>query len=169
MEGLENLHWQTIAEQQLTFCNGRSAHDWLFWVSRPFETVFQSILGRLPKKGRKRRGRIDESKNVQTNPTRTYYKSRRPLPYFNPNCRPPRQWKFTQHHRTTRPPHHPTTPSAHEKEALRMRQACVNVPCRPLAKYLYSGITYHWYLGWLGSAMVLGKLPVPERPSNLAD
>ena len=31
----------------------------------PFETVFQSILGRLPKRGRKRRERIiDESKNV---------------------------------------------------------------------------------------------------------
>ena len=34
----------------------------LFWVSRPFETVFQSISGRLPERGRKRRGRIDESK-----------------------------------------------------------------------------------------------------------
>ena len=28
---------------------------WLFWVSRPFETVFQSISGRLPKRGRNRR------------------------------------------------------------------------------------------------------------------
>ena len=26
-----------------------------------------------------------------------------PLPYCNPNCRTPRHWKFTQHHRTTRP------------------------------------------------------------------
>ena len=25
------------------------------------------------------------------------------------------------------------------------------------------------YWGWLGGAMVLGKLPVPERPSNMAD
>ena len=48
---------------------------------------------------------IDESKNVQTTPTRTYYKRSRPLPYCNPNCRTPRHWKFTQHHRTTRPPH----------------------------------------------------------------
>ena len=32
------------------------------------ETVFQSISGRLPKSGRKRRERIDESKNVQTTP-----------------------------------------------------------------------------------------------------
>ena len=30
--------------------------------------------------------------------------------------------------------------SAHKKEALRMRQACVNGPCRPLAWYLFSGI-----------------------------
>ena len=39
---------------------------------RPFETVLQSISGRLPKRGRKRREWIDESKNVQTTPTRTY-------------------------------------------------------------------------------------------------
>ena len=38
-------------------------------------------------------------------PTRTYYKRSRPLPYCNPNCRTPRYWKFTQHHRITRPPH----------------------------------------------------------------
>ena len=28
---------------------------WLFLVKRPFETVFQSISGRLPGRGRKRR------------------------------------------------------------------------------------------------------------------
>ena len=50
------------------------------------------------------RERIDESKNVQTTPTRTYCKSSRPLPYCIPNCRTPQHWKFTQHHRTTRPP-----------------------------------------------------------------
>ena len=63
----------------------------------------QSISGRLPERGRKRRERIDESKNVQTTPTRTYCKRSRPLPYCNPNCRTPRHWKFFQHHRTTRP------------------------------------------------------------------
>ena len=47
---------------------------------------------------------IDESKNVQTTPTCTYCKRNRPLPYCNQNCRTPRHWKFTQHHRTTRPP-----------------------------------------------------------------
>ena len=50
------------------------------------------------------RERIDESKNVQTTPTRTYCKRNMPLPYYYPNCRTPRHWKFTQNHRTTRPP-----------------------------------------------------------------
>ena len=36
--------------------------SWLVWFSRPFEIVFQSISGRLPKRGRKRRERIDEIK-----------------------------------------------------------------------------------------------------------
>ena len=62
---------------------------WLFRVLRPFEAVFQSISGRLPKRGRKRKESIDESKNVQTTPTRTYCKCSRPLPYCNPNCRTP--------------------------------------------------------------------------------
>ena len=51
----------------------------------------------------KRGERIDERKNVQTTPNRTYCKRKRPLPYCNPNCRTPRHWKFTQHHRITRP------------------------------------------------------------------
>ena len=57
----------------------------------------------LPKRGRKRKERTDERKNVQTTPTRTYCKRSRPLPYCYPNCSTPRYWKFTQHHRTTRP------------------------------------------------------------------
>ena len=65
------------------------------------ETVFQSLSGRLPKRGRKRREMIDESKNVQTT-TRTHRKRSRPLPYCNKNCRTPWNWKFTQH-----PPDHP--------------------------------------------------------------
>ena len=59
-------------------------------------TVFQSISGRLPERGRKRRERIEDSKNVQTNPIRTYWKHNRPLAYYHPNCRTPRHWKFTQ-------------------------------------------------------------------------
>ena len=52
-------------------------------------------------KEREKEERIVECKNVQTTPTRTYCKCSRPLPYCNPNCRTPRHWKFTQHHRTT--------------------------------------------------------------------
>ena len=33
----------------------------LVWGLRPFETVFQSISGRLPKSGRKRREKIEEN------------------------------------------------------------------------------------------------------------
>ena len=36
----------------------------LFWAKRPFETVFQSISGRLPERGRKKRDLIDREKNV---------------------------------------------------------------------------------------------------------
>ena len=37
-------------------------------------------------------------------PTPTYCKRNRPSPYYHPNCRTPRHWKFTQDLRTTRPP-----------------------------------------------------------------
>ena len=57
---------------------------WLFGVYRPFVTVFQSISGRLPERGRKKRERIEEYKNVQTTPTRTYCKRNGPLPYYHP-------------------------------------------------------------------------------------
>ena len=58
---------------------------WLFGVLRPFETVLQSISGRLPERGRKKREVIDERKNVKTTPTSTYCKHNRPLPYCYPN------------------------------------------------------------------------------------
>ena len=45
---------------------------WLFWVQQPFETVFQSISGRLPERRREKREVIDERNNVQTTPSRTY-------------------------------------------------------------------------------------------------
>ena len=92
---------------------------WLFWVYRPFETVFQSIWSHPPKRGKKRKERIDESKNVQTTPIRTYCKCSKPLSYCNPNCRTPQHWKFSQHHRTTRQPtvqmenEHVACPSVH--------------------------------------------------------
>ena len=86
----------------LTFSKRWILVGWVFWVYLPFETVFQSISGRLPGRGRKKREKIEESKNVLTTPTRTHCKCNRPLPYYQPNCRTPRNWKFTQDHRTTR-------------------------------------------------------------------
>ena len=68
---------------------------------RQYFSLYQAVSQREGERGE----RIDESKNVQTTPTRTYCKRNRPLPYCNQNCRTPRHWKFTQHHRTTRLPH----------------------------------------------------------------
>ena len=41
---------------------------WLFWVCRPFETVFQSMSGSLPKRGRKERKTTDEIKKMSKQP-----------------------------------------------------------------------------------------------------
>ena len=67
---------------------------------RQYFSLYRAVSQREGERGE----RIDESKNVQTTPTRTYCKCNRPLPYCNQNYRTPRHWKFTQHHRTTRPP-----------------------------------------------------------------
>ena len=48
-----------------------------------FETVFQSILGRLPERGRKKSW--TREKNVQTAPARTNSNHSRPLRYSLPN------------------------------------------------------------------------------------
>ena len=58
-------------------------------VGCSFETVNQSLSGRLPERGRTRREKNEESKNVQTTPTRTYCKRNTPLSYYRPNCRTP--------------------------------------------------------------------------------
>ena len=71
---------------------------------KPTNQPNQSISGRLPKRGRQRRERIDESKNVQTTLTRTYCKRSKPLPYYHPACRTPWHLKFYPG-----PSHHPTT------------------------------------------------------------
>ena len=90
-----------------------------FGFNSPLRQYF-SLYRAVSQREGERRERRDESKNVQTTPTRTHCKRNRPLPYCNRNCRMPRHWKLTQHHRTTRPPQ-----------------------------------------------MVLGKLPVPGRPTIL--
>ena len=75
-----------------------------FGFNGPLRHYFSLYRAVSQKEERKRRERIEESTNVQTTPTRTYCKRNRPLPYYHPNCRTPRHWKFTQDHRTTRPP-----------------------------------------------------------------
>ena len=73
-----------------------------FGFNGPLRQYF-SLHRAVSQREGERRERIDESKNVQTTSTRTYCKRYRPLPYCNQNCRTPRHWKLTQHHRTTRP------------------------------------------------------------------
>ena len=75
-----NIHYRQLIGWLVGWLDG-----WLFWVHRPFETVFQSILPYPPKRGRKKREMIDERKNVQTTPTHTYCKRSWPLPYYNQN------------------------------------------------------------------------------------
>ena len=71
---------------------------------RQYLSLYQAVSQREGERGEG----IEESKNVQTTPpphTHTYCKRSRPLPYYYPNCRTPRHWKFTQdHHRTTQTP-----------------------------------------------------------------
>ena len=75
-----------------------------FGVNGPLRQYFRLYRAISQREGERGEKRIDESENVQTTPTRTYYKRSRPLPYCNPNYRTPQHWKFTQHHRTTQPP-----------------------------------------------------------------
>ena len=74
-----------------------------FGFNGPLRQYF-SLYRAVSQREGERREMIDERKNVQTPPTRTYCKRNRPLPYCYQNCRTPRHWKFTQDHRTTRPP-----------------------------------------------------------------
>ena len=68
--------------------------------------------------------RIDESKNVQTTPTRTYCKCNRPLPYCNQNCRTPRTGSLPS---TIAPPDHSLL-----WETARYRQKyCLKGPLNP--------------------------------------
>ena len=70
----------------------REGFGWLvgFGFNGPLRQYFSLYRAVSQREGEKRKERIDESKNVQTTPTRTYCKRSRPLPYCNPNCRTPR-------------------------------------------------------------------------------
>ena len=82
---------------------GRRLVGWFVGLNGPMRQCL-SLYRAVSQREGERRERIDESKNVQTTPTRTYCKRNRPLPYCSQICRTPRHWKFTQHHRTTRSP-----------------------------------------------------------------
>ena len=78
-----------------------------WWFNGPLRQYFSLYWAVSQREGEraKREGEmIDESKNVQTTPTRTYCKCRRPLSYCNINCRMPWQWKYTS---TIPRPDHP--------------------------------------------------------------
>ena len=77
---------------------------WLFWALRHSETVFQSISGRLPERGRKRREMIDEGKMSKQPPPAPTASTIGPCPTITQISRTPQHWKFTHHLRTTRPP-----------------------------------------------------------------
>ena len=97
---------------------------------RQYFSLYRAVSQREGERGE----RIDESKNVQTTPTRTYCKRNRLLPYCNPNCRTPRHWKFTQHHRTTRPP---TLVIQESKEEITKLSLFVNMATK------YGGVLIH--------------------------
>ena len=82
---------------------------------------FQSISGRLPKRGRKRTERIVESKNVQTTPTRTYCERSRPLPYCIQIVGRPGTGSLSS---TIAPPDHPEISFVGKNELQEQRILC---------------------------------------------
>ena len=164
--------------------NGEMRNGWLvgcFGFNGPLRQYF-SLYRAISQREGERRERIDESKNVQTTPTRTCCKRNRPLPYCNQNCRTPRHWKFTQHHRTTRPPLEMRNgycsqhvldylfPDICGQRTMTSKGAKRNAPHllqaqqAPVCLWSISE-TLQCRMGWSGGAMVLGKLPVPGRPT----
>ena len=59
---------------------------------RQYFSLYQAVSQREGERGVKGQRRVKMSKQPP------------PVPYYHPNCRTPRHWKFTQDHRTTRPP-----------------------------------------------------------------
>ena len=68
---------------------------------RQYFSLYRAVSQREGERGKK--GYV-RKKRTKTTPTRTDCYRSRPLSNYNPNCRTPRHWKLTQHHRTTRPP-----------------------------------------------------------------
>ena len=89
-----------------TTCLTLKGNGWLvgcFGFNGPLRQYF-SLYRAVSQREGEGRERIDESKNVQTTPTRTYCKRNRPLPYCNPNCRTPGTGSLPS---TIAPPDHP--------------------------------------------------------------
>ena len=81
--------------------------SWLvgcFGLNGPLRQYF-SLYRAVSQREGERTEVIDERKNVQTTPTRTYCKYNRPLPYCNPNQEDAPALEVYQ-----APSHHPTTP-----------------------------------------------------------
>ena len=93
--------WIIVGQGPIALAVGAGGLVGCFGFNGPLRQYFRLYRAVSQREG-ERRERIDESKNVHTTPTRTYCKRNRPLPYCNQNCRTPRHWKFTQHHRSTR-------------------------------------------------------------------
>ena len=76
-----------ILAVQILFLALFATFGWLvgcFGFNGPLRQYF-SLYRAVSQREGERRERIDESKNVQTTPTRTYCKHNRPLSYSNPN------------------------------------------------------------------------------------
>ena len=70
-------------------CCSHTTHDWI-WLASCFEfngplRQYFRLNRTVYQRGRKKRQKIDERKNVQTTPTHTLCKRNTPLPYFYPN------------------------------------------------------------------------------------
>ena len=77
---------------------------WLFWVNGPLRqyfSLYQTISQREGEGVEKGQRRVKMSKQPPPAPTASAIG---PCPTIIQTVRTPRQWKFTQDHRTTRPP-----------------------------------------------------------------
>ena len=84
---------------------------------RQYFSLYRAVSQRKGEGGE----RIDESKNVQTTPTRTYCKRSRPLPYYDPELEV-----------YPAPSHHPTSPLGGLKrlQKLKDQELCVQFIAR---------------------------------------
>ena len=121
-----------------------------------------------PKRGRQRRERTDESKNVQTAPPAPTTSAAGPCPTVIQIVGRPGTGKLP---RAVAPPDHPSErwrKRGKNRGVKNVQTTPTRTYCncnRPLP-YSYPNCTTprHWR-GWSGGAMVLGELPVPERPT----